>query len=166
MVMVNSITRIRSLIHSDSALRGASDLLYKLALSGQTYWWLVPKINTNVMTLVFADFAAHFEVGPKRCVLMVMDQAGFHTSEKLKISEGMDVLFLPPRSPELQPAERLWPWTNEAIVNRHFETLDELEEVTVHRCRALLEQPDFVKGLTGFHWWLDSVSQSSLNSRT
>ncbi|MGD1938185.1 MAG: hypothetical protein ACFCA4_11590 [Cyanophyceae cyanobacterium] len=35
MVMVNSITRIRSLIHGDSALRGASDLLYKLALKEQ-----------------------------------------------------------------------------------------------------------------------------------
>ncbi|MGD1939555.1 MAG: sensor histidine kinase [Cyanophyceae cyanobacterium] len=37
MVMVNSITRIRSLIHGDSALRGASDLLYKLALSSRVF---------------------------------------------------------------------------------------------------------------------------------
>lgn len=37
--------------------------------------------------------------------------------------------FMPSHSPEFLPAERLWPLTNEPIVNQSFETLDELEEV-------------------------------------
>jgi hypothetical protein len=36
---------------------------------------------------------------------------------------------LPSHSPELQPAERLWTLVDEPIVNRSFETLDDLEEV-------------------------------------
>jgi len=37
--------------------------------------------------------------------------------------------FMPSHSPELQPAERLWPLTNEAVANQLFQTLDDLEEV-------------------------------------
>ncbi|NES65929.1 MAG: hypothetical protein F6K24_12025 [Okeania sp. SIO2D1] len=39
--------------------------------------------------------------------------AGWHTTNKLVLPEGIDLFFLP-HSPELQPAERLWPLTNEA----------------------------------------------------
>lgn len=54
--------------------------------------------------------------------------------------EGTELEFLPARSPELQPAERLWPLVNERVANRLFEDLEELEEALVERCLALLEQ--------------------------
>ena len=73
--------------------------------------------------------------------------------EQVEIPEGMHLEFLPSHSPELQPAERLWTLTNEPIANRSFETLDEVEEVLIQRCRQIIDQPDFVRGLTNFSWW-------------
>ncbi len=67
----------------------------------------------------------------------------------------MHLEFLPPRSPELQPAERLWPLANEAVANRHFEELDGLEEALVKRCVALLGQTELIRSLTLYHWWPD-----------
>ncbi|WP_287245117.1 MULTISPECIES: transposase [unclassified Okeania] len=49
--------------------------------------------------------------------MLVIDQAGWHTSHSLKIPEGLDFIYLPAKSPELQPAERLWPLTNEVVAN-------------------------------------------------
>lgn len=126
--------------------------------SGQTYWWIVPKLNGQVFSQVLADFATHFDLGPDKRVILVLDQAAFHTTPKIVVPEGIHLLFLPPKSPELQPAERLWPATNEAIANRSFESLDQLEAVVAQRCRVLLNRPVFIRGLTGFHWWLDAVS--------
>lgn len=126
--------------------------------TGETYWWLVPKLNTKVMNRLLSDFAEHFGVDDTHRVLLVMDQAGFHTSKDLKVPEGMHLMYLPPYSPELQPAERLWPWLDEGMVNRHFDTLDELEEVMVNRCQALMKHADLIQGLTGFHWWLHAVA--------
>ena len=88
----------------------------------------------------------------------MLDQVSFHTTRKLTLPEGVHLLFLPPRSPELQPAERLWPLTNEAIANRSFESLDELEDITAHRCRVLMNRPEFMRGVTGFYWWLEAVA--------
>lgn len=87
---------------------------------------------------VLADFAAHFGLGPHKHVVLALDQAAFHTTAKVVVPEGIHLLFLPPKSPELQPAERLWPATNEAIANRSFESLDQLEAVVAQRCCALL----------------------------
>ncbi|ACB53684.1 hypothetical protein cce_4711 [Crocosphaera subtropica ATCC 51142] len=43
--------------------------------------------------------------------------------------------------------------TNEPIVNRSFETIEELEEVLIPRLKVLMKQPEFIRGLTCFHWW-------------
>src|SRR5215203_1569425 len=54
-------------------------------------------------------------------------------------------------SPELQPAEHLWPVLDEPLVNRYFETLADLEHVVTERCRVL--NRDQLKPGTNFHWW-------------
>ncbi len=121
--------------------------------SGETYWWLMPFVNQEIFSQVLEDFARHFGIGKKKQVLLVLDGARWHTSKSLKIPEGIELEFLPSYSPELQPAERLWPLTNEPIVNRSFETIEELEEVLIPRLKVLMEQPEFISGLTCFHWW-------------
>jgi hypothetical protein len=83
----------------------------------------------------------------------VLDRAGWHASPKLRVPEQVPLLFLPAFSPELQPAEHLWPLTNTALVNRHFATIDELEDAQAERCVALQRRPDLIRSTTLFHWW-------------
>ncbi|WAN68614.1 hypothetical protein BJP36_40290 [Moorena producens JHB] len=59
-------------------------------------------------------------------------------SRQVKIPEGIIVKFLPPYSPELQPAERLWSLIDEPLVNESFKTINEIEERLVTRCQLLL----------------------------
>jgi transposase len=61
--------------------------------------------------------------------------------------------LLPSGSPELQPAERLWPLTNEAVANRLFEEIEEVEEALVERCVELLDQTEVIRSLANYHWW-------------
>lgn len=68
-----------------------------------------------------------------------MDQAGWHTSSQVEVPEGIHLEFMPSHSPELQPAERLWPLTNEAVASQLFQTLDDLEEVLFQRVACLTE---------------------------
>lgn len=126
--------------------------------SGQTYWWILPYVRIDLFNRVLADFAQHFGVGKNKRIILAMDQAGWHTSAQVKIPEGIHVVLMPPHSPELQPAERLWPLTNEPIANKCFETLAQLEEVLFQRCRALLAQRSLVRGLTCYHWWPKSAA--------
>lgn len=67
--------------------------------------------------------------------------------------EGIRLVYLPPYSPELQPAETLWVHVDEPIANRHFETLDDLDAALATRCVALANDRDLIQGQAGFHWW-------------
>jgi transposase len=78
-------------------------------------------------------------------------------SEQLEVPEGIHLVPLPPYAPELQPAERLWPLVNEPLANQAFETIAEVEELVVQRCRRLLVQQQLVQGLTFYHWWTEVV---------
>ena len=91
--------------------------------------------------------------GPDKHVILVLDGAGWHVAKDLVVPEGVELMFLPPYSPQIQPAERLWPLTNEPIVNEYFETLEELDEVLAERCRILADDPDQIKAHTLFEWW-------------
>ena len=62
-------------------------------------------------------------------------------------------MFLPPHTPELQPAEHLWPLANEAVANKHFATLADLDAALSERCRTLAAMPEVIKAATGFGWW-------------
>lgn len=121
--------------------------------TGRTFWLLLPTVSIVAFNIALQEFAHAIGCGPHHPVVLLLDQAGWHTSLQVEIPEGMRVYFLPPYSPELQPAEHLWPLTNQPLCNRHFATLDDLEETQALRCRYLLDHPDLVRSTTNFHWW-------------
>ena len=120
---------------------------------GRPKEWILPHVNTKIFDQVLSDFATEYGLGKNKRVLLVIDRAGWHTSHSLNIPEGLDLIYLPAKSPELQPAERLWPLTHEVVANSSPLSLDELEELLVFRCQQLMKQHDLIQGLTCFHWW-------------
>jgi len=63
------------------------------------------------------------------------------------------LVFLPPYSPELQPAERLWALVDEPVENRVCPDLDAPEAVLVARCRDLVRERRRVRDHTRLPWW-------------
>lgn len=100
------------------------------------------------------DSFAKEHVDENTLVVLLWDQAGFHRSDKLRVPEGLRLYPLPPYTPELQPAERLWPSLREAVCNRWIKSIAHLEALLIERIRTLLQQTDYIHGLTGFHWLL------------
>ena len=121
--------------------------------SGRTWWLLLPSVSIAAFTLALTEFAQAVGAGPGKQILGVLDGAGWHTSTHVNIPAGIHLHFLPPYSPELQPAERLWPLTNEALANRHFQDLDALQDAQAQRCLTLQTQPEVIRAYTSFHWW-------------
>ena len=98
-------------------------------------------------------FAVSTGAGQEREIILVLDGGGWHTTPHLHCSDGVILVFLPPYSPELQLAERLWQLTDAPLKNRHFKTLAHLQETLATQYGWLEGQWGRVKALTGFHWW-------------
>lgn len=121
--------------------------------TGRTWWLLLPTVNIAAFSLALREFAAAQQLDRQHRVLLVLDQAGWHTSAKVPRPPGIDLLFLPPQSPELQPAERLWTLSDMPLANRTFDSLAELEEVQAERCLQLHRTPQVVQPYTSYWWW-------------
>ena len=121
--------------------------------SGEVYWLILPTVNVELFSMALDEFAKEVGVGKDKHVLLVVDQAGWHTGKEVEIPEGIHLEFVPSGSPELQPAERLWPLTNEGVANGLFEEIEQIEEALMERCMQLLDQTETIKGLTNYHWW-------------
>ena len=110
--------------------------------------------------MALSHFAEQVGAGKDKRILLVLDKAGWHTSPRVprvKVPEGLELEFLPSHSPELQPAERLWPLSNEGVANRYFEDIGSLEEALVERCVALCGQPEIIRSYTRYHWWPEAA---------
>jgi hypothetical protein len=85
--------------------------------------------------------------------VLQLDNAGWHGPQNLAVPDGIRLVFQPAYSPELQPAEHLWTFVDELLVNRHFPTIEDLDHAVSERCIALTRQQQMIRASTSFHWW-------------
>ena len=121
--------------------------------SGRTVFHLASTVSIPLFEVELAAVARAVGAGPTKQIVLVLDRAGWHSSVRLRVPDHVHLLFLPPYSPELQPAEHLWPLTNTVLVNRHFASIEQLEDAQAERCVALQARPDLIRRATRFHWW-------------
>ena len=119
--------------------------------SGEVVWFLSTGLSKPLFEALLASFARRTGAGRARHIVLVLDNAGWHGPEGLTVPEGITLVFLPPYSPELQPAERLWPLVDEPVANCHFATLANLDAIVAERCRRL--DPASIRPHTHCHWW-------------
>ena len=90
---------------------------------------------------------------PDDDLLMVLDGAGWHRANALVVPANMRLLFLPPYSPELNPAEHLWDEIREKdFANRTFDDLDAVVDHLARAVHQLHHEEARIKALCGFDW--------------
>ena len=106
--------------------------------TGQSWWCLLPTVTTDGDgRWPWPPSPATRASMPTHRAVLVVDQAGWHTSPRPGAAGRASIWSsCPPASPELQPAERLWALVDEPVANRAFPDLDALEAVLVERCRT------------------------------
>ena len=104
--------------------------------TGESFWYLSTGVGKELFEDTLALFAREAGAGRDRIIILVLDGAGWHT-EPLAVPEGIRLVYLPPYTPELQPAETLWTHVDEPIVNRHFDTHADLDAAVAEQCVAL-----------------------------
>lgn len=72
--------------------------------------------------------------------IMVLDNGAFHKANSLKIPENIALIFLPPYSPELNPAEKIWAAFKRMFTNRLFNSMERLGLFLADVQRSLTKQ--------------------------
>ena len=70
--------------------------------------------------------------------IMILDNGAFHKAKSLVIPQNIALIFLPPYSPELNPAEKVWWMLKRKLKLKNFKSLEELQneltEVILKTC--------------------------------
>jgi transposase len=120
--------------------------------TGHTFGVLLPRVRTERMSEALAAFAAQVDPKGEKVLVVLVDNAGWHKAQALVVPDNVVLHFLPPCTPELQPAEPLWPLVREAVANRSLGRIDRLRNIVRDRVNYLAEHPDEVQPRVGFHW--------------
>jgi hypothetical protein len=120
--------------------------------TGQTVCALLPRVNAALMGQALAAFAAQADPEGTKVLVVLVDNAGWHTAKRLAAPANVVLHFLPACTPELQPAEPLWPLVREAVANRTIGRVGYLRRLVRRRLRHLAASPHEVQPRVGFRW--------------
>jgi transposase len=110
---------------------------------------IAPTVNTQYMNEHLRFISR--EAGKAAHVVLVLDQAGWHVAKGLKVPKNITLLHLPPYSPELNGAERIWAYMrSHHLSNRIYGDYDELFEAIKVAWNAL--DADRLRSLTHTEW--------------
>jgi len=95
---------------------------------------------------------------PGEYILMFMDQAGWHRAKNLRIPANIELAFLPPYSPELNPQEQIWDELREKYCgNKLFKNLEAVVDAVVEGLQHLEASPLTLTRLTQRSWLLNPI---------
>jgi len=118
---------------------------------GKAAGLVLPFCNTATMKLHLAEISQ--AVTPGAHAVLVLDQAGWHTTDKLDVPDNITIVPLPPRSPELNPVENVWQYMRENwLSNRVFASYD---DIVAHCCDAwnkLVDRPWTIMSIGNRNW--------------
>ena len=111
----------------------------------------MPWCDTYAMTQHLAEISRH--VDEKAHAILIMDQAGWHMSNKLSVPENITILPLPPKSPELNPVENIWQFMRDNwLSNRVFKSYEDIVDHCCCAWRKLQQRPWNIMSIGRRQW--------------
>jgi hypothetical protein len=92
-------------------------------------------------------------LAPDEHAAMFLDQAGWHGAKALKVPDNVTLMPIPPYSPQLNPAERVWEYMKERYLSLRLHA--DYEAIADAACAAwnrLKAEAGRLSSLTGYPW--------------
>jgi transposase len=94
-------------------------------ITGDSFLLELPYCNAENFQVFLDEFAKEYS---NTYNIIVLDNGAFHKAKSLKIPANIGLIFLPPYSPELNPAENIWAQYKRAFSNLFCETLENVSQ--------------------------------------
>lgn len=92
-------------------------------INGTSFLLESPYCNTDSFELFLNEFSL---INPQELKVIVIDNGAFDKAKRLKAPKNIILVFLPPFSPELNPAEKMLAKFKRAFTNKLYKSLQEV----------------------------------------
>jgi len=112
---------------------------------------VLPWCDTQAMNVHLDEISAAIDPGAH--AVLVVDQAGWHLTPKLRLPKNISILPLPPRAPELNPVENVWQFMRDNwLSNRVFANYDQIVALCCDAWNKLVDQPWRIMSIGSREW--------------
>ena len=123
--------------------------------TGDCYSMISPYCNTEAMNYFLHQIAEQYE---QYRIIIILDKAGWHISNSLKLPDNLLLMHLPPYSPELNPVELLWREIRAKYFhNKIFDSLDDVENTLMKALAIYNKNPMAVKQLSKGYCFFNKI---------
>lgn len=112
-------------------------------INGDSLLLEMPYCNSACFQVFLNEMSSQ---NPSEFKVVLLDNGAFHKARILVIPPNIALIFLPPYSPELNPAEQVWQCLKSKLVNKTFKTLNELKNYLAGIVNQTISN-EFIKGL-------------------
>lgn len=119
-------------------------------ITGDQFVWEVDGVNKDVFK-AYLDSLSKYK--PEEYKIVVIDNAGFHSTKDMETPDNIHLLRIPPYSPELNPCEQVWQYIKKRFKNKTFDNIEELKKWLADMVCSMDGQ--LIKSITANHHYLD-----------
>jgi len=94
-------------------------------ITGDAFIYEIEGTTSEIFYKYLLEFSKH---KPKELKVIIIDNAGFHSLKQYKLPENIKLIRIPPYTPELNPAEKIWHYIKQYFKNKAFDDLQKLKE--------------------------------------
>jgi hypothetical protein len=118
---------------------------------------VMPEVNIAAMNEHLAVISQCVSVGA--IAVLVLDNAGWHTSPRLKLPDNIVLLPLPPYAPELNPVEIVWQfmrgnWLSHSV----WQSYEAIVDACCEAWNKLMHMPEQIASITQRAWAQKTVN--------
>lgn len=119
-------------------------------IDGDSFVWEINGVDTTIFETYLKAISKY---KPDQYKILVIDNAGFHSTKNIEIPENIFLLRIPPYAPELNPCEQVWQYIKNRYKNQRFDTMKKLKE-WLHRFVKNMNSQT-IKSITSNHKYLN-----------
>ena len=112
---------------------------------------MLPFANTRAMQMHLDEISRN--IAARAHAVVLMDRAGWHRTDKLKLPKNLTIILLPSRSPELNPVENVWQYLRQNwLSNTVFEDYQAILDAGCEAWNRLVAKPETIMSI-GLREW-------------
>jgi len=94
-------------------------------MDGDSFVWEINGVDCKIFEACLC-LKAFSEYKPDQTKILVIDNAGFHSTKNINVPKNIILPRIPPYCPELNPCEQIWAWIKNRYKNQLFENIENL----------------------------------------
>lgn len=93
-------------------------------ITGDAHYMISDGVSKAAFIAYLQDLSLY---KPKELKIVIIDNAAFHSTKNIQLPENIILLPIPPYSPELNPAEKMWQHFKDKIAMKMYKSINDLE---------------------------------------